>query len=152
MIVIYQPEGAEPHRWDLKKVRILSTEAEAIERCTGLEWEKVTRKVATGSMLAIRAVAWVLLKREDTSLAYRAFVPAAGELGYEPDAEELAVIRDLIEKDTSMDPDEKAEMLADFDEVLAEAEAAADGDAAAGDEDPEQAPKASADGASPTAA
>ena len=150
MIVIYQPEGDKPRRWDLKKVRILATEAEAVERNTGLEWEKVTRKVATGSMLAIRAIAWVLLKREQTTLAYRAFDPAAGELGYEPDAEELAVIRDLIEKDTSMDPDEKAEMLAEFDEVIADAESA--GDEATGDEDPEQAPKASAAKASPTAA
>jgi hypothetical protein len=149
MIIVYAPRDGETHRWNMKEVRILSTEAEAVERVTDLEWERARAKVLKGSMLALRAIAWVLMKREQPDLRYTAFVPEAGELGYEWDADERAVVRANIEADEDLSPEEKAVILAEFDEgeaALSAAERASD----ASDEDPEQVPKGSADTASPT--
>jgi len=151
MIIVYAPRDGETHRWNMKEVRILSTEAEAVERVTDLEWDKARAKVLKGSMLALRAIAWVLMKRQEPALRYGEFVPEAGELGYEWDADERAVIRANIVSDDDLAPGEKALILAEFDEAeasLSAAEQAAD----ASDEDPEQVPKDSAGTASPTAA
>lgn len=144
MIIVYAPDDGETHRWDLKAARILATEAEAVERVTDLDWNTARAKVIKGSMLALRAIAWVLLKRQQPSLRYGQFDPAAGELDWQYDADERAVIRENIAKDPDLTDEEKAEFLAAFDEADAE-----DGTP---DEDPEQVPKASADEASPTAA
>lgn len=150
MIIVYAPEGGETHRWNLKEAKILATEAEAVERVTDLEWEKARAKVVQGSMLALRAIAWVLLKRSQPTLRYTQFDPAAGELGYEYDAAERAVIRANIEADEDLTPDEKAAILASFDEADAALDAGET--AAQTSDDPEQVPKASDAAASPTAA
>lgn len=143
MIIVYAPAEGDAHRWNLKEARILATEAEAVERVTDLEWDKARAKIVKGSMLALRAVAWVLLKRTEPTLRYAQFDPAAGELGYEYDAEERATIRENIANDPDLSEAERAEILAAFDE-------AGDAEAGTSDEDPEQAPKASGDTASPT--
>lgn len=151
MIIVYAPTDGDVHRWDLKKARILATEAEAVERVTGLEWQAARGKVVKGSMLALRAVAWVLFKREQPALKYSQFQPAAEELSYEYDAEERAVIRKNIEEDDDLTAEEKAEIIAEMDEEdarLADSEQAETADV----EDPEEVPKASAAGASLTAA
>lgn len=143
MIIVYAPEGGEVHRWDLKTVRILATEAEAVERVTDLEWEAARARIVKGSMLALRAVAWVLMKRSDTTLRYGAFAPAAVELSYEYDADERAAIRVAIEEDADLSDEERASILASLDETDADLDDSSD-------EDPESVPKASADEASPT--
>lgn len=149
MIIVYAPADGETHRWNMKEVRILSTEAEAVERVTGLEWQQARAKVLKGSMLALRAIAWVLMKREQPDLRYTAFVPEAGELAFDYDVDERAVIRANIAADEDLTGEEKAVILAEFDEAeakLTAAEQAAD----VSDEDPEQVPKGSAGTASPT--
>lgn len=151
MIIVFAPRDGEEHRWNLKEARILSTEAEAVERVTDLEWEKARAKVVKGSMLALRAIAWVLMKRKQPDLRYAQFVPEAGELGFEYDADERALIRQNIEDDDSLSAEEKAVFLAEFEEADAEISAGEQA-AAAGDEDPEEVPKASAGAASPTGA
>lgn len=144
MIIVYAPEGGETHRWDLKEIRILATEAEAVERVTDLEWEAARTKIVKGSMLALRAVAWVLMKRTDPSLRYAQFAPAAAELSYEYSKEERAAIRANVETSPDISDEERAAILAEFDEADEALDAPAD-------EDPESVPKASADEASPTA-
>lgn len=154
MIIVYAPADGDTHRWNLKQSRILATEAEAVERVTGLEWQAARGKVVKGSMLALRAVAWVLFKREQPTLKYSQFQPAAEELSYEYDAEERALIRRNIEEDDDLTAEEKAEILAEMDEEdakLAEDEPAEAEDEAADVDDPEAGPKASATGASLTA-
>ncbi|MEU9793834.1 hypothetical protein AB0E27_24935 [Streptomyces sparsogenes] len=146
MIIVYAPEGGDERRWDLKTARILATEAEAVERVTGLEWEQAKSKVLNGSMLATRAVAWVLLKRDEPTLRYAQFTPAAAELAYELDGEEMAVIREEIEKNPEIGEDERAALLAQLDA------AGADENETGAETDPEEVPKDSGAGASPTAA
>ncbi|MCP9209280.1 hypothetical protein [Streptomyces cucumeris] len=148
MIIVYVPEDGEERRWDLKTARITAVEAEAVERATGLEWEQAKAKVLNGSMLATRAVAWVLLKRDQPTLRYVQFVPAANELGYDLDAEEMAAIREGIENNPDLDEDERAAALAQLDAAsTATDEQPADG----ADADPETVPKDPAVAASPVA-
>ncbi|MGW0647895.1 hypothetical protein ACWD4T_03665 [Streptomyces umbrinus] len=155
MIIVYSPEGGDTHRWDLKETRIMATEAEAVERVTDLDWARARAKIVQGSMLALRAVAWVLLKREQPTLRYAQFNPAAAELDFDYSADERAAIRAAIEADPDLTEDERATSLAELDELGAAIEAASaptEEDAPPVDEDQEAAPKDSAAGASPTAA
>ncbi|MGA6159589.1 hypothetical protein ACPEIC_40345 [Stenotrophomonas sp. NPDC087984] len=147
MIIVYAPDDGDERRWDLKTARIMAPEAEAVEQVTGLEWDKAKAKVINGSMLAIRATAWVLMKREQPTLRYTQFVPAAHELAYELDADEMAVIRAEIEKSTSLDEDEREALLAQLDAAVAD-----DEDEQVAEPDPEAVPKDSGAAASPTAA
>lgn len=154
MIIVYAPEDGDAHRWDLKEIRIMAVEAEEVERVTDLDWAAARAKIVKGSMLALRAVAWVLLKREQPTLRYTQFLPAAAELDFEYSATERAAIRAGIEADPDLSQDEKAAILAEFDEADA---ALADADTAGGGEsvdaeDAEAVPKDSAAAASPTAA
>lgn len=146
MIIVYAPEGSDEKRWDLKTARIMAPEAEAVERATGLEWEQAKTKVLNGSMLAIRAITWVLMKRDQPNLRYAQFTPAAAELAYELDGEEMAVIRQEIERNPELDEDERESLLAQLDAAgTAEDETPAE-------PDEEAVPKDSAAAASLTAA
>lgn len=147
MIIVYQPQDGDAHRWDLTEIRILATEAEAVERVTDLDWQAARSKVVRGSMLALRAVAWVLLKRTDPSLRYGQFSPAADELSWEYSRAERAEIRKAVAENADLSEEERTALLAEFDE----ADALLDGEPPADAEDPESVPKASADEASPTA-
>lgn len=148
MIIIYSPEGGDVHRWDLKEIRIMAVEAEEVERVTDLDWAAARAKIVKGSMLALRAVAWVLLKRSQPTLRYTQFQPAAEELDFEYNAAERAAIRASIEADDDLTEAERAAILAEFDE----ADAALDAGEAPDAEDQEAVPKDSAAAASPTAA
>lgn len=149
MIIVYSPEGGDVHRWDLKDVRIMAVEAEEVERVTDLDWAAARAKIVKGSMLALRAVAFVLLKREQPTLRYGQFNPAAAELDFEYNATERAAIRASIEADDDLSEAERAAILAEFDT----ADAALDADGETPDaEDSEAVPKDSDAGASPTAA
>ena len=148
MIIVYAPEGGEVHRWDLKEIRIMAVEAEEVERVTDLDWAAARAKIVKGSMLALRAVAWVLLKRTQPTLRYGQFQPAAAELDFEYSPAERAAIRANIEADPELTDAERATILADFGEVDAVLDVEETPDA----EDPEAVPKDSAVAASPTAA
>ncbi|MEU9894233.1 hypothetical protein ACIBCS_27770 [Streptomyces phaeochromogenes] len=154
MIIVYSPEGGDVHRWDLKDVRIMAVEAEEVERVTDLDWAAARAKIVKGSMLALRAVAFVLLKREQPTLRYGQFNPAAAELDFDYSADERAAIRAAIEADPDISEEERAATLAEFaalDATLADAETAADEETPDA-EDSEAVPKDSDAGASPTAA
>ncbi|MFD9192996.1 hypothetical protein ACFWCA_32880 [Streptomyces phaeochromogenes] len=128
MIIVYSPEGGEIHRWDLKEIRIMAVEAEAVERVTDLDWAAARAKIVKGSMLALRAVAWVLLKRDQPKLRYGDFQPAAAELDFQYSPAERAAIRANIEADPDLTEDEREAILADLglaDAALETEEAAA---------------------------
>lgn len=108
MIIVYAPEGADAHRWDLKTVRVLSSEAEAVEKVTGLTWAQVKKNLSEGSMTAMRAVAWILAKRDDPTLRYRGFDPAEGELDVDFDRQERAALREAINTDDELTDAQRA--------------------------------------------
>ncbi|GAA4663271.1 hypothetical protein [Streptomyces youssoufiensis] len=135
MILVYAPDEGEAQRWDVATLRIAATEAEAVERVTGLTWEEVKQGAQKGSMRALRALAWVLVKRGAPTLRYGQFDPATHELGVDYDADERAAIREAIATSTEVSEDEREALLAQIDAAEAEL-AAAD----------EPAPKESAEG------
>lgn len=144
MIIIYAPEGVERRTWNLKEVRFMSSEAEAVERATGLEWQEAKARVVKGSMLALRAVTWVLLKRDQPTLRYTAFDPAENEIGVDLDAEEWGVLREELAASEDLSDAERAAALAQLDAEITGAEPA--------DAEPDEVPKDSDAEASPTAA
>lgn len=144
MILIYEPEGGERRTWNLKTTRFMSTEAEAVERATGLEWQEAKARVIKGSMVALRATVWVLVKREDPTLRYTAFDPAENEIGVDLDAEEWGVLREEVANSSDMGEAEKAAVLAQLDAEATDAEVPEPG--------ADDIPKDSDGAASPTAA
>jgi hypothetical protein len=143
LILIYAPEGGERRTWNLKEVRFMATEAEAVERATGMEWQEAKARVIKGSMVALRAVVWVLVKRDEPALRYGAFDPAEHEIGVDLDAEEWGVLREELANSDDMSDEQKALMLAQLDAEAATAEVP--------DADADEIPKDSDAEASPTA-
>jgi hypothetical protein len=143
LILIYAPEGGERRTWNLKEVRFMATEAEAVERATGVEWQEAKARVIKGSMVALRAVVWVLVKRDEPTLRYSAFDPAEHEIGVDLDAEEWGVLREELANSDDMSDEQKALMLAQLDAETATAEVP--------DADADEIPKDSDAEASPTA-
>ena len=144
MILIHAPEGGERRIWNLKENRFMGTEAEAVERPTGLEWQEAKARAIKGSMLALRAIVWVLVKRDEPTLPSRACDPAENEIGADLDAEEWGVLREELAGSDDMSDAEKAIVLAQLDAEAADAAPAAPGG--------EEIPKDSDAEASPTAA
>lgn len=70
MRFIYAPEGVEKRVWEFEPGKIMSPEGEAIERHTGMLFDEWQEKVQQGSMAAIHALLYVLLKREKPTLKY----------------------------------------------------------------------------------
>jgi hypothetical protein len=140
VIITYSPQDGEARRWDLKTVRLLSSEAEAVERATDLTYAQVRDLLSKGSARALRAIAWVLAKRDAPTLRYGQFDPAEDELDIDFDAAERAVLREEALSSPDLSDAEREQFLA----LLAEPEPEA------AETDPDTVPKASADGPSPT--
>lgn len=98
MIIVYRPEGGDEQRWNLNDEKLMAAEAEAVERVTRTEWGELQGKLAKGSMLAMRAFAWVLAKREQPTLRYSEFIPAADELDLDFDPTERAELRHEVNR------------------------------------------------------
>lgn len=65
----YKPEGAdEPRVWDFDPSHMKSSEMMAVERLTGMTWAEWIDACARGSMIAVHALLYVLLKRDMPSL------------------------------------------------------------------------------------
>jgi hypothetical protein len=152
MIVTYRPDGPDGRvrRWDLKDVRLLMSEAQAIERVTDRDWSELRTQqtlIVRDSPSAKRALVWVLMKREVPDLRHRAFDPAEDSITVRLDAEEAAAMREEIDRAYGDDEEAAAQALKQL-ESITDPECLADTDAAvedtADDALPEAAPKAAA--------
>lgn len=61
---IYKPEGAEPRTWHFDADKMKSVEMMAIERLTGLTYAEWAEAAERGSITAVHALLYVLLKRD----------------------------------------------------------------------------------------
>lgn len=106
----YAPEGATPRTWDFDPSKIMSPEAEAIERHTGMEYGDWMEALDKTSMRAIHGLLFVLLKREIPTLKWDEVQFCLGDVEFEPTAEEKATARAEIEakleKGLQLDPNE----------------------------------------------
>ena len=85
MRFVYTPEGADPISWDYNPTRLMSPEAEAIERHTGMTFGEFTVACGRGSMLAIHGLLYVLLKRQHPTLKFDEVQFCIDEIDFEVD-------------------------------------------------------------------
>ncbi|MFD0146215.1 MULTISPECIES: hypothetical protein [unclassified Streptomyces] len=128
MIIMYTPDGGEPQRFDMRKLK--TSEAQIVCRTTDMPWAQVKRGVLNDEPETMRAVVWALLKREQPALRFGEFDPQVDELTSRFDAREVAdycteigkaggseddidgAYRDLARN--AADPDEAEKFIADF--------------------------------------
>lgn len=89
MQFVYTPEGADPKSWDFDPMKLLSPEAEAIERHTKMTYTDWLDRVSEGSMLALHGLLYVLLKRSDPTLKWEQVQFSLGEVTFELDDDEV---------------------------------------------------------------
>jgi hypothetical protein len=90
MQFVYKPEGAEPKRWPFDADKLMSPEAEAIERHTKMTYGEWTDAVTRGSVLALHGLLYVLLKRSIPTLKWDEVQFNLTELDFELDDQETA--------------------------------------------------------------
>lgn len=88
MQFVYKPEGAEPKRWDFDPVKVMSPEAEAIERHTGMTFKHWLSALGEGSMTAVHGLLYVMLKRSDPTLQWDAVQFCLAEIEFEVEDDE----------------------------------------------------------------
>lgn len=113
MIFTYRPEGAEAREYPFEPNRLMSPEAEAIERVTGVTFAKWQELILEGSMLCTRAFLWVMLKRSEPTLKFDQVMLSMSEVGFRYTAEEKDQIREHLtaKAETEGLDDEERELL-----------------------------------------
>lgn len=88
MLIFYRPEGGAEQSWEFEPQELLDVEATAIERVTGWTYAEFGEKFLKGSILAWKALLWVLRKRTEPTLAFRDVVFRVKEFEWKLNAEE----------------------------------------------------------------
>jgi hypothetical protein len=97
MQFVYKPEGIDPKKWDFAPEKLMNPESEAIERVTKMTFGEWADAVTRGSVTAIHALLWVLLKRADPTLTYDAVQFSLSEVDFELTDEESAEMKTVLE-------------------------------------------------------
>ena len=90
MFFVYKPEGAQERRWEFEPTKLMSPEAEAIERNTGMTYQQWTQAVRDGSMLALHGLLYVMLKRTEPTLKWESVQFCLDSVDFELDDDETA--------------------------------------------------------------
>lgn len=96
MLFVYKPAGAEPRSWEFDPDKLMSPEAEAIERHTGMDYSEWAQRVGSGNMLALHGLLYVMLKRADPTLRWNQVQFSIGEVDFELTDEETREARDRL--------------------------------------------------------
>lgn len=109
----YTPEGADKRTWDFKPGKLMSVEAEVIERLTGLTYKQFTESLGETSITATHALLYVLLKRSDPTLKYDQVQFCIDEIEFDLDDDETAAAITELERRKADRPltEEEAEAL-----------------------------------------
>lgn len=97
MKIVYTPESGDNREWAYKPQKMLSVDAEAIERVTGWTFQEFGEKFMAGSALAQHALLWVLLRRDNRALKFSDVRFAMDEMNVDFDAEERAAMREALD-------------------------------------------------------
>lgn len=111
MIVTYAPSEGERREWEYKSADLPSGEAEDIEDAIGSTFVEWQTSLLQGGAKARRALLWVLLKRDNSSLKFGDVSFRLGELSVEFDREEKQQVRAELEKSTDLSEQAKAQAL-----------------------------------------
>lgn len=102
MRLVYAPEGAEPQSWVFDPNKIMSPEAEAIERATGWTFAEFGQQFLKGSTTARHALLWIMLRRKTPGIKYDEVQFSMAEVDVVFDDDELrAIARGLAERDAA---------------------------------------------------
>lgn len=107
MHVIYAPEDGDKREWDFKGHRILTSEAEALEKATGINLAEFSPRLISGNPTAKRGLLWLLLRREEPRTRYSEVDFPVGDLSVEMDDEEKAGFRATIMRAPGLTDDER---------------------------------------------
>lgn len=92
----YAPEGAEPKSWDFKPGKLMSVEAELIERTTKMTYAEWLDAFSSGSISAQHALLWVFMKRENPAVKYDEIQFCADDIQADPDDDEATQALDKL--------------------------------------------------------
>lgn len=129
VLFTYAREGAETRVWTFTPDKLMSSEAEAIEKVTHMTYAEFGLAIIKGSVTARRALLWVFLKRTEPALRHQQIDFPAGAVEVEFEQHELKAIREQVETNTDLTDLERAEFLKQIDvqilDLMASAEDAA---------------------------
>jgi hypothetical protein len=125
VLLIYRPEGADERRWTFQPEKLLSSEAEALEKVTGMTYQEFGQALIKGSATARRALLWVYLKREDAPLRFNQIDVPVGAISLDYETHELVAIRDALKDDKSLSDEDRAQAIDGIQELI---DAQADGE------------------------
>jgi hypothetical protein len=111
VIIRYVEDGTE-RVWDnFKPDRMMSPEAEVIEKITGMSFSEWGQALLNGRVLAGRALVFVLKKREEPTLRFRDVAFPVGDLKVDLDEDERRLVREALAT-ADLDEEEREQALA----------------------------------------
>lgn len=111
MKITYTPEGGERREWTYKPTKMMSLDAEAIERVTGWTYQEFGEKFMSGSALAQHALLWILLRKDNRGLKFSDVRFQMDEIDLDFDAEERAAMREALDDGgPELTDDERAQL------------------------------------------
>lgn len=97
MIVRFVEADGTERVWDkFKPDRMMNTEGEVIEKLTGQTFMEWGQALLNGSLLAGRALVFVLKKRDEPTLRFRDVVFPIGDLSVDLDEDEKTLVREAL--------------------------------------------------------
>lgn len=112
MYLIYRPAEGEEQRYQFDMNSIPNIDAEAIERVTDWTLGEWQQKIQKGSVLALRALLWVLQRRVHQTLKFTSVTFSTDQVTAEPEPDELIAARDAALEDGDITETERAQVLA----------------------------------------
>lgn len=88
MRFVYKPEGADERSWDLDFNNMKASEWISIEKQAGLASREFAAALQKGSLLAVKALLWVLLKRSMSTLSWDSLDFTMAEIDMVPDEDD----------------------------------------------------------------
>ncbi len=114
MNIAFKNEKYGDQEWpEFKPGKMSSTDAEDIEKVTGMTFVQWGQSLMNGSALCGRALVWILLRKQNRSLRFREVDFSIDELSIELDDEEKQRLREeLMKNDDLSEEDRRAVLIA----------------------------------------
>lgn len=96
MLFTYQPADGPAERWTYKPQKLRVSEAEALEKRTGWDFQEFQEHLLQGSVRARRALLWMYRRRVHHTIRFEDVDFAMDEVTLEMDREELLELREKI--------------------------------------------------------
>lgn len=118
MLLTWSPEGTAPQEFVFRPEKLLSPEAELIERIGGDDWdnyEEFGAQFFKGKRRALRAALWIMLRRhpsDDLPKRFSDFHVGVYDVTVDYDPEEKEILRRKFREDRDIDDEQRTLILA----------------------------------------